>query len=115
MKFILHILTSPHLCVAQNAIRFARAALKQQHQITGVFFSGEAVQVACMNESLPEDYPTAKNWLALAVEYEIPLWLCVTASVRRGIEEPVREGFILSGLGQLMTATAESDRLLTFL
>ena len=114
MKFVLHILVSPYSSMAQTAVRFVRAAIQQQHQITGVFFSSDAVQLAHpLAESLPEDYPAAHIWTELAAQNQFPLWLCVTAGVRRGIIEP-REGFSIAGLGQLITATVEGDRLLTF-
>ena len=116
MKFVLHILASPYSVSAQSPIRFAQAALRQNHQITGIFFSAEAVQLAHpLAEPLPEEYPLAETWLVLAEQNQIPLWICVTAGVRRGIVEPaVRKGFIIAGLGQLITATVEGDRLLTF-
>ncbi len=116
MKFVLHVLSSPNTTHAvQTALRFAEAAVRQQHQIIGVFFSNEAVALAhVLAESLPEDDPIAQRWVAFSQHHKIALWCCVTAGMRRGVVQPILAGFEIAGLGQLISDTIESDRLLTF-
>ena len=67
-----------------------------------------------------------RRWTELAERYDLDLVVCVAAAQRRGIVdegEAVRHGkgatnlaprFRVSGLGQLIVAAIESDRLVVF-
>jgi tRNA 2-thiouridine synthesizing protein D len=64
------------------------------------------------------------EWQALTRAYGIPLVLCVSSALQRGLMAPapgaddaaatVAEGFSIGGLGQLVSASARADRILTF-
>jgi len=73
-----------------------------------------------------DDRHIQKRWSELAIQHKLDLVLCVAACQRRGIvdeDEMKRNGkdanniapeFRISGLGQLIEAGIEADRLVTF-
>ena len=112
---------------AFSAYKFAQAALVKGHEIKRVFFYSEGVLNASHLNTPPQDeIDLHKAWSELANRYELELIVCIASALRRGMldkEEAKRyekEGhsisspFILSGLGQLMDAAIESNRLITF-
>ena len=51
----------------------------------------------------------------MAENHGVELIVCVAAAMRRGINDDLLEaGFQISGLGQLIEAGIEADRLVTF-
>ena len=128
MIFSLHVLTGPYSKQSNlTALRFCQSSLKKGHSIKRVFFSGEGVLTGTDLSVTPQDEPDLyREWQALANEQGIELVVCVSACLRRGIlNEPeseryekkaanLPEAFVLSGLGQLVEAALESDRLITF-
>ena len=73
-----------------------------------------------------DDRNITENWVKLAEENNIDMVVCIAAAQRRGLldeNEAERQGkrgyniapvFRISGLGQLVEAGIEADRLLTF-
>lgn len=98
----------------QRAFRFARAAIDARHQIGRIFFYNDAVTVA--NRFAADDSGTREALAQLASETEFELAVCVTAAARRGIRanESLADGFVIVGLGQLIEAIEDSDRLVSF-
>lgn len=98
----------------ERALRFARAAVDSRHQIGRIFFYSEAVTVA--NRFAADDSGTRDHLARLASEAGFELAVCVTAAARRGIlaNESLADGFVIVGLGQLIEAIEESDRLVSF-
>ena len=98
----------------ERALRFARAVVDARHQIGRIFFYNEAVAVA--NRFAADDSGTRDRLAELASEAEFELAVCVTAAARRGIleGESLADGFVIVGLGQLIEAIEESDRLVSF-
>ena len=112
---------------AATALRFTRAALDAGHRIHRVFFYREGVHNASALASPPRDERSLPaEWQAVAQEHDLDLVVCIAAAVRRGVlnqeearryEKPaanLAEGFELSGLGQLVEASIQSDRVVTF-
>ena len=96
-----------------NAQRFARAALAAGHVIDRVFFYKEAVAVG--NRFASDEEGVRTGWVALAAEGGFELAICIAAAARRGIvEESVADGFAIVGLGQLIEAIEDGDRLVSF-
>ncbi len=128
MIFSVHVLTGPYSKHSNTtALRFCQASLKKGHSIKRVFFSGDGVLSGTSLAVTPQDEPDIyQQWQSLAKDEEIELVVCVSACLRRGIlnaSESERyekgafnlsEAFVLSGLGQLVEAGLESDRLVTF-
>ncbi|MBA53096.1 MAG: sulfurtransferase complex subunit TusD [Pseudomonadales bacterium] len=128
MIFSIHVVTSPYSHQsALTALRFCQASLATGHQIKRVFFSGDGVLVGTGLASPPQDeVDLYRAWQSLARDQGVELVVCISACLRRGIinateaeryEKPghnLTDEFVLSGLGQLVEAGLESDRLITF-
>ena len=128
MNFALAVYGAPYSSQASgSALRFARAATAAGHEIERVFFYHDGVTVA--NESIvapqdESDLPT--EWTALATEHQFELAVCIAASLKRGVvneteqqryETPsatLKPGFEIVGLGQLIDAVINADRVVTF-
>ena len=98
----------------ERALKFASAAVDAGHRIGRIFFYNEAVTVA--NRFAADDSGTREYLARLASEAEFELAVCVTAAARRGIlaNESLADGFAIVGLGQLIEAIEDSDRLVSF-
>ena len=128
MIFSLLVYAAPHSQqAAESAYRFAVATLAQGHSIHRVFFYGDGVHNASALAAPPQDEQNLPaRWQILAQAHGLDLVVCIAAAVRRGVldshearrhEKPghnLRDGFELSGLGQLAEAAIASDRLITF-
>ena len=110
--------TSTRAC--HSALAFAESVADSEHNLFRVFFYQEAVTIGARHFDAPPDEPNLQTqWLALSKQYDIELVICVSAAQRRGISQAddhdtVADGFIVSGLGQLIEAMLESDRLVSF-
>ena len=128
MNFALAVYGAPYSSQASSsALRFARAATAAGHEIERVFFYHDGVTVANASIVAPHDESDLPGeWTALAGEHKFELAVCIAASLKRGIvneseqqryETPgatLKPGFEIVGLGQLIDAVLNSDRLLTF-
>ncbi len=112
---------------ADSAYLFTKAALEKGHEIFRVFFYHDGVNVGTRYTTPPQDDRNIqKRWSELAAKHNLDLVVCIAAAQRRGIvdaEEQKRQGkdgnniapgFRISGLGQLIEAGIQSDRLVTF-
>lgn len=112
---------------ADTAYQFAKAALAGGHEIFRVFFYHDGVNNASDLAVPPQDDRNiTDNWVKLAEANKIDMVVCIAAAQRRGLldaNEAQRQGkrgdniapvFRISGLGQLVEAGIECDRLLTF-
>lgn len=117
MKFGIVINEGPYQHQASDsAYLFCKAALEKGHQIFRVFFYHDGVNNASrLTEPPQDDRNVVARWSALAQEHGIDLVVCVAAALRRGIkDENLATGFRISGLGQLVEAGIQADRLITF-
>ena len=109
------------------AYRFARELIARGHTLYRVFFFGDGVHNSTRLNCAPggeADLPAL--WQQLATEHGVDLVSCVSSALRRGIIDEreavrhareaasLREGFELSGLGQLVEACIRSDRIVDF-
>ncbi len=112
---------------ADSAYQFIQAALDSGHEVSRVFFYHDGVNNGSRLTTPPQDdRHIQKRWSVLAAEKNVDLVLCVAACQRRGLVDEgerdrngkdatnIAEGFRISGLGQLIEAAIESDRLITF-
>ena len=110
--------TSTRAC--HSALDFAASVADSEHHLFRVFFYQEAVNIGAKHFDTPLDEPNLQTkWLKLSQQHDIELVLCVSAAQRRGISQAgdhdtVADGFVVSGLGQLIEAMLESDRLVSF-
>lgn len=128
MRFALLVNASPHAGQSQDtAFRFAEAALAAGHTILRVFFYRDGVLAGSRLPTLPSDeVDVGARWARWGREHGVELIVCVAAALRRGVldaaeaerwerqGENLAEGFELSGLGQLVEALIEADRVVEF-
>ncbi len=128
MKFAILVNEGPYTHQASDsAYQFAKAALAKGHEIFRVFFYHDGVNNASRLTVPPQDDRHIVNrWSALAQEHGIDLVVCIAAAQRRGMLDEnemkrqgkdannIAPGFRISGLGQLVEAGIQADRLVTF-
>lgn len=112
---------------ARGALRFARALLARGHRLVRVFFYREGVHTG-NRLMVPggQESGLAADWSALSREAGFDLVLCVGAAERRGVldaagarrhgraGDSLAEGFRIAGLGQLIDAAVDADRVVCF-
>ena len=128
MKLSIQVNEGPyqHQC-SDSAYNFTKAALEKGHEIFRVFFYHDGVNNGTRLASPPQDDRNVQQrWSDLAKEHEVDLVICVAAAQRRGIVDDgeaerngkdatkIMDGFRISGLGQLIEAGIQSDRLVVF-
>ena len=128
MKFSIQVSEGPYNHEASvTAINFIKAAVEAGHDIFRVFFYHDGVNNGTNFATPPQDdMNIQKTWSELAAAHDIELVVCVAAAQRRGIVDEgemtrnkkdgmnIMDGFRISGLGQLIEAGIESDRLVVF-
>jgi len=128
MKFGICINEGPYTHQASDtAYQFTKAALEKGHEIFRVFFYHDGVNNGTRLTTPPQDERHIVNrWTELAEKHSLDLVVCVAAAQRRGIvdaDEQKRQGkdannlapgFRISGLGQLIEAGIQSERLVIF-
>lgn len=128
MKFGIMVNEGPYQHQASDtAYQFAKAVLDKGHQIYRVFFYHDGVNNGTRLTVPPQDDRNIINrWSELAAKHNIDLVVCVAAAQRRGILDDseakrhgkdasnIAPGFRISGLGQLVEAGIQSDRLVVF-
>lgn len=126
MNYTLIIQCGPSSASAVAAFKFCQALICAQHSIFRVFFYGEGVLLANTNTSQPQDESDVNTqWRELITTHKLDAVVCIATALRRGVldtQEAERyklaavtgAPFELSGLGQLVEACAQSDRVITF-
>jgi len=112
---------------ADTAIQFTKAALERGHEIFRVFFYHDGVNNGTRFAVPPQDDRNiTEQWTAMAKEHDLELVICIAAAQRRGILDEneakrqgkdghnLADGFRISGLGQLVEAGIQSDRMVIF-
>lgn len=128
MKFSILVNEGPYTHEASDtAYQFAKAVLAKGHEIFRIFFYHDGVNNATRLTTPPQDDRNIVNrWSKLAQDNNLDLVVCVAAAQRRGIVDEgemkrngkdatnLAPGFRISGLGQLIEAGIQSDRLVVF-
>ena len=128
MKFSIQVNEGPYQHQAtDSAYHFTKAALAKGHEVFRVFFYHDGVNNGTRLTTPPQDDRNIVNrWSDLAKEHDLDLVVRVAAAQRRGIVDEgemqrngkdadnIAPGFRISGLGQLIEAGVQSDRLVVF-
>ena len=128
MKFAIQVNSSPyHSNAGHKAYQFVNAVLSLGHEVFRVFFYHDGVYHAFKYATPPDDeLQFNAQWSDLARFHQIDLVVCISAAQRRGLlcsdeaerqgkrDDDLAEGFRISGLGQLIEATLETDRFIIF-
>ncbi len=112
---------------ADSAIAFVKAAIEKGHEVMRVFFYHDGVNNGTRYGVPPQDDRNITvQWGEIAEKHNIDLVICVAAAQRRGILDAdeakrhgkdgdnIAPGFRISGLGQLIEAGIQCDRLVVF-
>jgi tRNA 2-thiouridine synthesizing protein D len=128
MKFSIQVNEGPYQHqAADSAYLFAKAALEKGHEIFRIFFYHDGVGNSTRLTTPPQDDRNIVNrWAELAEAHNIDMVVCVAAAQRRGIVDDgeaernskdatnIHPQFRISGLGQLIEAAIQSERLVVF-
>ena len=128
MKFSILVNEGPYTHQASDtAYQFAKAVLARGHEIFRIFFYHDGVNNATRLTTPPQDDRNiVKRWSELAAQHKLDLVLCIAAAQRRGVMDAseakrngkdadnLAPGFRISGLGQLIEAGIQADRLVVF-
>ena len=131
MKFAIQVNEGPYQHQASDtAFQFAKAAIENGHEIMRVFFYHDGVNNASRFTLPPQDdRHVVNNWASLNIkdaDGEPELVVCIAAALRRGMLDEseaaknsiegnnLHPAFRISGLGQLIEAGIQSDRLVVF-
>jgi len=112
---------------SDSALQFTKAALEKGHEIFRVFFYHDGVNNGTRLGVPPQDDRNiTQQWSELAEKHDLDLVVCVAAAQRRGILDEdemkrhgkdannIAPGFRISGLGQLIEAGIQAERLVVF-
>jgi tRNA 2-thiouridine synthesizing protein D len=112
---------------SDSAYQFAKASIEKGHKIFRVFFYHDGVNNATRLTAPPQDdRNVTQRWTELAQEHDVDLVVCIAAALRRGILDEneskrqkkgnfnLADGFRISGLGQLIEAGIQCDRVVVF-
>lgn len=128
MKFAIVVHGAPYSSASSwSALHFARAVLRAGHEIYRVFFYHDGVYTGNALMSAPQDeFDLHGNWVELAQQNSVELMVCIASSLRRGMLDATEAdryeksaasldpAFEISGLGQLIDAGINADRVVTF-
>ncbi len=128
MKFAILVNEGPYTHQASDsAYHFTAAALAAGHEIVRVFYYHDGVNNGTRLSVPPQDDRNiSQRWAELGKQHDLELILCVAAAQRRGLldadeakragkdSDNIADGFQISGLGQLIDAGIQADRLLVF-
>lgn len=112
---------------SDTAYQFAKAALDKGHEIFRVFFYHDGVNNGTRFGVPPQDDRNITvRWTEMAEKHGVDLVICIAAAQRRGLLDEgeakrqgkdghnIAPGFRISGLGQLIEAGIQCDRLVVF-
>lgn len=128
MNYTLLVLASPTSGTGSlAAARFAEAALARGHHILRVFFLDEGAANGLATAVTPQgEQDPLTLWAGLAERHGVELILCISSALKRGLLDDtersryereastVHPAFSIGGLGLLVEATTQADRVLTF-
>ena len=128
MKFAIQINEGPYQHQASDsAYYFTKAALEKGHEVFRVFFYHDGVNNSTRLTTPPQDDRNiVERWAELGKQHDLDMVVCVAAAQRRGIADEseqkkngkdannIHPAFHISGLGQLVEAAIQSDRLVVF-
>jgi tRNA 2-thiouridine synthesizing protein D len=128
VKFSIVIYSAPYSSeAASSALRFARSLVDQGHELYRLFFFGDGVHNASRLTVVSQDEKNLQQqWKQLIQQHNIDSVVCVSSALRRGIVDQAEatrhelgqasadESSEVAGLGQLIDALMQSDRVVNF-
>jgi len=112
---------------SRHALEFAHSVLQRGHAIRRVFFLDAGTVASGNSLVVPQDETNpVTHWAELARQHTVELVVCVTSALRYGMldateaqryERPaatISDDFVIAGLGDLVDACANANRVITF-
>jgi tRNA 2-thiouridine synthesizing protein D len=112
---------------SDTAYQFAQALLDKGHELFRVFFYHDGVNNGTRFAVPPQDDRNiTARWSEMAEKHGVDLVICIAAAQRRGLLDEgeakrqgkdgdnIAPGFRISGLGQLIEAGIQCDRMVVF-
>ena len=112
---------------AYQATKFCRELIQANHTVDQIFFYQDGVYHAnCLMASPSDERNSYQAWTKLAEDFAVPLIVCATAAIRRGILSKqeaasldessynLKAPFTDTGLGEFFTLLHQSDNLVQF-
>ncbi|MEX1222540.1 MAG: sulfurtransferase complex subunit TusD [Idiomarina sp.] len=110
---------SPQLGHSYHALRYARAAIANGHQLQQIFFYQAGVLHALASQHNAQH---TADWIAFSHTHQVPLVVCHTVAELYGIHAAVDGGqsnlnpaFDAAGLTEFLVAINQSDKVVQFL
>jgi tRNA 2-thiouridine synthesizing protein D len=128
VKFSIVVYAAPYSSeAATTAYNFTRSLLEQGHEIYRLFFFSDGVHNTNRLAVVAQDEINLQQcWHKLIENYELESVACVSSAIKRGIIDERESGrheleavsihssSEIAGLGQLIDAAIQSDRLVSF-
>lgn len=128
MKFTIVIYGAPYSAqAAESAYRFTSTLLDEGHSIYRLFFFGDGVHNVGRLAVAPQDeINLPRRWQDLIQRHELDSVACVSSAIKRGIINAqeaeryqleaisIHDDSEIAGLGQLIDAVMNSDRVISF-
>ncbi len=128
MKFCIVVYAAPYSSeAASTAFRFTKSLLENGHEVTRVFFFSDGVHNASKFAVTPQDEINLQSrWDKLIRQHSLDVVACVSSAIKRGIlnkQEAKRyeldgtslmDSAEIAGLGQLIDASLQADRVVNF-
>jgi tRNA 2-thiouridine synthesizing protein D len=128
VKFSIVVHSAPYTCEgAHSAFRFCQTLLAEGHEIYRVFFFRDGVQNLSRLAVVGQDERNLQSdWDQLIQKHDLDAVACVTSALKRGVidkqeaqryekhAENLFDSVTIAGLGQLVDAVINSDRVVNF-
>lgn len=128
MKFSIIVNSAPWSSPAAfSALKFAEAVVESDHEIYRLFFFQDGVHNGSAFAVAPQDeVDIPKRWQALISKHKLDAVVCAASALKHGLLDAgeaarydkdghnLLPGFDISGLGQLVDALNQADRVVTF-
>jgi tRNA 2-thiouridine synthesizing protein D len=128
MKFAIVVHGAPYTNQAsRSAYLFTQAVLAAGHEVIRVFFYHDGVYNANQLAVAPQDEADIHaEWMKLGKTHKLDMVVCIASALRRGMLDQteakryeknaanIYDEYTISGLGQLVDASLNADRLMTF-
>jgi len=128
VRFSIVVFAPPYSCeAAATAYRFTKTLLEAEHEVYRLFFFSDGVHnTSRLAVTAQDEVNLQRQWDKLISGYELDSVACVTSALKRGIldkQEAARHEMDamsihgsseIAGLGQLIDATLNSDRIISF-
>ncbi len=128
MKFAIVVYTSPSSSqAATTAYHFVRTLLKEGHDVYRLFFFADGVENANrLTVAAQDEVNLPQQWHELIRNNELDSVACVSSAIKRGVlneqeaerheidAHSLHDSTEIAGLGQLVDAAINADRLVQF-